>query len=134
MKVNSMYFILLALVFFYMCRTPAKTTQNEGEQVADTLEYDLVIFDPDFDIWMSRNAKPINFYNEDYLVNWNTRLAQEWNTATMRGRVDCRPSSFLDYRPSLDYGKELNYRLFYYFRYMHERCRIFTSRPGDWRR
>jgi len=106
-----------------------ETNEKDAEQ-----EYELLILDPGFDRWFARNSKPMSFYEQSYLENWNRQLAQQWNTklGTSR-RWDCAPQTYLDYDPRIDYGKELNYKLFYYFRYMHERCRIFDQVPGRWR-
>jgi hypothetical protein len=134
--------LLLVFLLFYACGVQRESTvpanDNSVEIAApdsDTTEYEVVIFDPDFDIWFATNSRPISYYDEGYLKNWNERLVQQWNSfSSSRGRFDCRPMTYLDYDSSIDYGKELNYRLFYYFRFMQERCRIFHSRPGEWRR
>jgi hypothetical protein len=135
-------FSLILLIFlFYACGVQRDTTipANDdpveiAEQESDSTEYEVVIFDPEFDRWFATNSRPISFYDESYLKSWNERLVQQWNSFSPSvGRIDCRPMSYLDYDSSIDYGKELNYKLFYYFRFMHERCRIFNSRPGEWR-
>ncbi len=32
--------------------------------------------------------------------------------------------SYIDYRPNIDYGLDLNYKLYYYFKYFEERNNI----------
>lgn len=135
--------ILVILILFFVIENPLQTKLHASPP--DTLrfetaeketeqEYELLILDPGFDRWFARNSRPISFYEESYLENWNRQLAQQWNTklGTSR-RWDCAPQTYLDYDPGIDYGKELNYRLFFYFRYMQERCRIFDQTPGEWR-
>jgi len=134
--------ILAILTLFFMAvslqakelSSPPDTLRFEAPDKAEEQEYELLIIDPGFERWFVRNSNPITFYEQRYLENWNRQLAQQWNTklGTSR-RWDCAPQTYLDYNPGIDYGKELNYKLFYYFRYMHERCRIFDQVPGRWR-
>lgn len=145
MKTN-LIIIGLLIALSFACRAPMESTGNGGnitdtnsgivaKEESDSVEYDLVIFDPDFDVWLTMNAMPRGAYSQQYLEQWNAILANQWNSAGAgTGRLDCRPTTHLDYNPGTDYGMELNYKLYNYFRFMHERCRIFTSRPGEWRR
>jgi hypothetical protein len=141
MKTYSIIAIVLILLAAG-CRSPresvseinGKDSLSIEQEKSDTTEYELMIFDSGFDRWFRQTARPITFYEQSYLENWNSRLVNQWNT--FRGapwQMNCMPVSYIDYSPSIDYGKELNYRLFYYFRYVHERCRIFDSAPGEWR-
>ncbi len=108
--------------------------ESVSEEESDTTEYELVIFDAEFNNWFTRNARPITFYEHAYLQRWNATLSREWNTMGAPSSIrDCRPVNYLDYDSAIDYGKELDYKLFYYFRFMHQRCRLFTQTPGQWR-
>ncbi len=102
-------------------------TNGEGE------EYEIVILDPGFDSWFSKNNKSPGFYEKSYLERWNQRLVQQWNmligTSLPRG---CTPSMYIDYRKDVDYGLEVNHKLFFYFWYVHQQCNLFHSRPGMW--
>lgn len=137
----------IILFVFFACAAPRdlaveekedpkglEITENTEPEKEDTIEYELTIFDPGFERWFTRTAKPMSFYNEDQLARWNRNLTQQWNSMLGSSWLrDCMPNSYIDYRPNIDYGKELNYQLFYYFRYVHERCRIFRQTPGEWR-
>jgi hypothetical protein len=113
--------------------SPPDTLQLANPEPNDTLEYELLIFDARFETWFQRNRQPMDFYHEGYLENWNEQLARQWN-ALIPGtrRPQCIPETYLNYDPTADYGKELNYRLFYYFRYVHEQCRPFSHVPSRW--
>lgn len=107
--------------------------ENEAED-NDSIEYELIILDPGFDFWFNTNKKGEWFYSEEYLEHWNQILVSQWNNQIgLRGRGDCSPDMYIDYNPSIDYGKTLNYKLFYYFRYVDEECRLFTNSPSRWR-
>ncbi|TVQ09536.1 MAG: hypothetical protein EA361_15350 [Bacteroidetes bacterium] len=128
-------------MFFSGCAAPKETARDETVEVSvnaveesDTTVHELLIFDSDFDRWFARNSRPISFYDHQYLKRWNATLTREWNTISAPSTIrDCRPVSYLDYDSGIDYGKELDYKLFYYFRYMHQRCRLFSQTPGQWR-
>lgn len=139
---SSVVILILTASLFVACNVSRNTPAEAGDknakvteaEEADSTEYELVIFDSEFETWFQMNSRPISFYDEEYLQNWNNQLVRQWNTfTTSSGRADCRPISHIDYDPSIDYGKELQYKLFYYFKYMQQRCRIFNSRPGEWR-
>jgi hypothetical protein len=103
------------------------------DESKDSVEYELIIFDPAFDSWFFKNRRPIDFFEKSYLESWNSQLVPQWNSALVSPRHrDCAPTTYLDYRPEIDYGKELNYKLFYYFMYTQQRCRIFSHFPRVW--
>jgi hypothetical protein len=103
------------------------------DESKDSVEYELIIFDPAFDSWFFKNRRPIDFFEKSYLESWNRQLVPQWNSAIATPRTrDCVPTTYLDYRPEIDYGKELNYKLFYYFMYTQQRCRIFSHFPRVW--
>jgi hypothetical protein len=115
---------------------PPDTIHFEPNQTAngDTLEYELIIFDPHFNSWFLQNQRPMAFYEQSYLESWNVQLVSQWNhTLPSASLRSCAPTTYLDYRSNIDYGKELNYKLFYYFRYIHQQCRVFSDFPGPWR-
>jgi hypothetical protein len=86
----------------------------------DSTEYELLIFDPGFDSWLA--TKPsVNFYSKSYYESWNRLYVMEWNSRYMaRKPRDVIFETWIDYDPKVDYGLDLNYRLFYYFRYFEE--------------
>lgn len=103
------------------------------EEKNDTLEYELVIFDPAFEDWFQRVRRPKSFYEESYLKRWNEELVHQWNNpGHIPVRRECMPETYLEYDKDADYGMELEYRLFYFFRYMHEHCGLFPVTPGRW--
>lgn len=142
MKDLIIVFTAMGIFTFFGCTATQRVTDNKepvaienvSEEESDTTTYELIIFDADFNNWFVRNAQPISFYEHQYLRRWNATLTREWNSlgAPMSSR-DCRPVNYLGYDSGIDYGKELDYKLFYYFRYMHQRCRLFSQTPGQWR-
>lgn len=111
-------------------------TINLDESVVaenDTTEYELIIFDPQFSYWYRSTSQPVSYYSQSYLERWNKILTDQWNNLIHSSRRwDCAPEVYLDYDPGIDYGMQFNHELFYFFKYMHQRCRLFRNTPGRW--
>lgn len=99
----------------------------------DSIQYELIILDPGFESWFIKTHKSEHFYSQGYLENWNLQLVTQWNASIgMGARGRCNPEVYIHYDMSVDYGKTINHRLFYYFRYVNEYCRLFSNYPGTW--
>lgn len=125
--------VLFLSVLFYSCDTP-KTVVNQdnislAEKVSDTirieneeLEYEIIIIDIGFESWFV-TQKPITYYSNSYLRIKNTFYVTEWNI-----RVN-QPFTYdpylyemsIDFDPNIDYGKEVNYKLFMYFQFFQQK-------------
>ncbi|UII25218.1 DUF6146 family protein [Fulvivirga maritima] len=122
----------LALIFilFSACYTspPTGHKRSTGSNILSERnedgEYELIIIDSGYDRWLSRYAKPANYYSLAYYEQKNTFYANSWNEKVGRGayfRDENYPfENRIDYDPTIDYGLELNYRLFTYFKYIEE--------------
>ncbi|MBI9068552.1 MAG: hypothetical protein JEZ09_14750 [Salinivirgaceae bacterium] len=84
----------------------------------DSLEYQLLIIDPGFDLWFQTLAKPKEFYTQNYYENWNRLYVAEWNTRYNSGKNTDIIESYVYYSAATDYGLELNYQLYNYFQYL----------------
>ncbi len=121
--------LLIALsAIIIACKGPGQISQisllNDVAEVADTVEYELIIIDPGFDSWFISHAKPVWFYSQSYLESWNRQYVTAWNSKTMSGRQNRFFETYIDYLPHIDYGLELNYKLFYYFQYVERKLRV----------
>jgi hypothetical protein len=81
----------------------------------DSLEYEVIIIDVGFNIWLASRAKPRGYYGQSYLENKNRFWVTEWNNRAMN------PQHFgdlyqmqIDYQPRINYGYEVNYLLYNY--------------------
>ncbi len=85
----------------------------------DSLEYEVIIIDAGFSMWLNSQAKPRGFYTEDYLEGRNQIYAAEWNNRAMQ------PQRFnqnlyemqINYNYNIHYGYEVNYLIYNYFIY-----------------
>ncbi len=87
-------------------------------------EYEITIIDPNFDRWFLAHAKPVEFYQEGYYRTKNISYVSAWNAkVSQRGLYGSRNYPFeemINYNPSEDYGIDVNYRLFWYFKYIED--------------
>jgi hypothetical protein len=140
MKILKLFFTLIFSIgvlhgaIAFEAASPPDTIRVKN-QVAekDSVEYEIIIIDPGFEMWFQQNKRPESFYSLQYLENWNHLLVNQWNMLISRpGRPGCMPTNYVHYDFQESYGMALNYKLFYYFRYVQQRCRIFDNFPGSW--
>lgn len=139
MKKYALWFLVILMAGFTLACSSKKQITEPGTSgtdaalaEADTVEYELLIIDPAFETWFRRNQRPENYYSLEYLENWNRQLVMQWNMMLGRqGRPDCMPTNYIEYDPDASYGLTLNHKLFYYFRFLQQRCRIFSSFPRN---
>lgn len=137
-------FILLICFGIYSCKTPNKTMASNTDNNAiaqdtvrianDKLEYEIIIIEPGFNSWMLGRAKPEGYYSQEFLENRNRLYVTEWNNRVLQPQR-YNPNLYemrIDYSPNIDYGYEVNYKLYYYFTYFQleykQKLSIFTPR------
>ena len=121
--------LLVVLTFIVSCKTTDKThtqkkdiatTEQDTVRIAnDELEYEIIIIEPGFESWLERMARPQGYYSQEFLEGRNQIYVAEWNRRVLQ------PSVYnanlyemqIDYNPSIDYGYEVNYKLYNYFIY-----------------
>jgi len=97
--------------------------KGSHETAQDSIEYEIIIFDIHFDRWLTtQHMNNEAFYSNEYLSSMNAQYANAWNRLYTTG--DKRVQSYIDYDRRIDYGKDLNFKLFMYFKYFQERYKI----------
>lgn len=98
-------------------------SSNDTIRIAnDTLEYEVIIIDPGFNLWLQSRSKPRQYYTLFFLENKNTFFVAEWNNRASQP-LRYNPDLYLmqiDYSPNIHYGFEVNYLLYNYFIYFQE--------------
>ena len=123
---NLLYILILGL-FIYSCGTGKNrsfkdsnktTVANDTVRIAnDSLEYEIIIIEPGFNLFINSIAKPEGYYSQSYLESKNKFLVQEYN-ARVRQPHRYNPLLYvqeINYDPRTDYGYEVNYLLYNYF-------------------
>lgn len=94
-----------------------QTGQDTVSIASEETEYEIIIIEPGFNFWLQSIARPEGYYSQSFLENRNRLMVINWNIrVTTPSRFD--PDLYLlqiDYDPGIDYGYEVNYKLYNYF-------------------
>ena len=134
---NLMYALVFGGFLIVGCGTQNKAVttsdgvvKEEPVRIAnDSLEYEVIIFDIGFNTYLNTIARPMSFYSNDYLKTRNSIYVIEWNN---RARNPSRYSyniyeNIIDYQSNIDYGLEVNYKLFWYFQFAQRKYNMRLS-------
>lgn len=128
---KTLVLTILISLFIFSCNTAKQSISNKDERLEnlklndtvsisnEELEYEIIIIEPGFNFWLASRARPEGYYSQQYLESRNLIYVTEWNNRVNQPfRFD--PNLYemqIDYSPSIDYGYEVNYKLYNYFIY-----------------
>ena len=121
---KKLLFLLSLFLLTVNCSTqktatnPTKDNQPMQAQKDDDGEYDLVVFDTEYNYYLAAIARPMMTYSEEYLKSRNRFLATEWNNYYSANRYPNIIESSIDYDPNINYGLKYEYKLFQVFNYV----------------
>jgi len=125
--------IICLITVFYSCNS-TKQTSASLEEMADKdqdtlrianeeLEYEIIIIEPGFNTWLVSIAKPEGYYSQSFLESRNFLYVSEWNRRVINS-TQYDPNLYemrIDYQQGIDYGYEVNYKLYNYFIYFQRK-------------
>ncbi|WP_452598101.1 DUF6146 family protein [Pontimicrobium sp. MEBiC01747] len=130
---KNILLILVIVCIAFSCNSTKKTTQSNAianekatAELSDTLrisndslEYDVIIIEPGFNTWLVSQAKPEGFYTQSFLEARNIRYVAEWNRRVLLPNLynSNLYELQIDYQQGIDYGYDVNYKLYNYFIY-----------------
>ena len=132
MKLFKHFFLFISIcLFLWACGSSSKkknTTKKEEPVVIanDSLEYEIIIFDIGFNAFLNSIAQPEGFYSQSYLEARNTAWVITWNnrvTNNIQFNQDIY-ENIIDYQPQINYGYEVNYKLFNYFLFAQRKYKM----------
>ena len=133
MKLLKQLFAILIVGFlFYACGSQSienKKNQKEAPvRIAnDSLAYEIIIIDPGFTAYLNTIAQPEGFYNQSYLEARNRVWVSymESKSSKSDGNFDKMfMKTTLRTLPTVDYGYEVNYKLFNYFLFAQRKYKM----------
>ena len=127
---KTFVYILVACGLLVGCNTSGTAIKNTNDitnlheqdtvRIAnDDIEYEVIILEPGFNSWLVSTAQPKGYYSQQYLEGRNRLYVTEWNSRVLQPH-NFTPNLYemrIDYDPSIDYGYEVNYKLYNYFIY-----------------
>ncbi len=93
--------------------------QKNDVAVKDSVEYGLLIVDPGFESWLVIQP-PEEFYSNNYYEMKNRLYVVEWNRRYNTSYNKNLYDNYIDYNSNIEYGIDLNYKLYYYFKYFEK--------------
>ncbi|RXG20741.1 DUF6146 family protein [Leeuwenhoekiella aequorea] len=125
---KTFFYFLVALGIIYGCastQTDKKmvgenptATENDTVRIAnDSLEYEILIIEPGFNTFLNSIARPEGYYSQNYLENKNKFLVIEYNQRVNQP-FQYNPELYplqINYDGNVDYGYDVNYKLYNYF-------------------
>jgi hypothetical protein len=123
----------MASLLFSSCSTNQINPENKDKtentlsfEKNDEDEYDIIVLDPQYETFLKSIAKPKDFYSESYYKTKNEFYVMEWNLRYSQPlRYD--PDFYavrIDYNPSVDYGLNLEYKLFNFFQFINWKYKV----------
>ncbi len=97
--------------------------EHEVEIKDDETEYEIIIIEPGFYTWLKSIAKPEGYYSQSFLENRNAIMVITWNQRAMQP-LQYNPNLYemqINYDQNIDYGYEVNYKLYNYFIYFQRK-------------
>lgn len=141
-KIPSLFALVAAIIFIASCGNTKEAvdipditddermafSQVEGDTIEianEETEYQIIIIEPGFNIWLQSIARPEGYYSQSFMENRNQLMVMEWNRRVLLPtRFDTNLYELqIDYQQGIDYGYEVNYKLYNYFIYFQRKYR-----------
>jgi hypothetical protein len=119
--------LLVLFLLFWACSVPkgvVKVEKNEAVATTDSTEYELITFDTKFESWYIMHSSPAMMRSQSYYENWNRQYVSAWNFNAMQSSRNKFFEPIVGYEPNVDYGLDINHKLFYYFQYVENVLKI----------
>jgi hypothetical protein len=105
----------------------SKTSATLSQSSQDSTEYDIAIIDIGFDQWYMLNYSPDKDRTNEYYRIKNNLAVVIWNDYYRTGKYVNVIDSYIDYKADVDYGIEVNRKLFWYLKYIRSKYDIYLG-------
>ena len=124
---KQLIYLIVTIFIIVGCSSTSKISEVDTQlpdgavRIANNeLEYEIIIIDPGFETYLLSIAKPANFYSQAYYETKNKLYVIEWNIRVNNplGYNSNIYENKIDYDFNTDYGLDVNYKLFNYFKFV----------------
>lgn len=120
--------IAVAILLLSGCYSSSKMARmSDGNLIditQDAEEYEVSVLDPGFETWFASTWSLSKDRDEAYYAHWNQRYVSEWNFKATRPHTARFFNSQIQYDPTVNYGIEVERKLYYYFRWVDTKLGI----------
>jgi hypothetical protein len=119
---KKLFFPLFALLlaWTYSPAQKSKSSLRSTGIIIDSTDYEITIIDSQFDTWYLLHYSPVKDYSNEYYRNRNQIGVSNWNDYFDKGQYQRIIENHIFYNSSVDYGIEVNRKLYWYFKYTEE--------------
>jgi hypothetical protein len=121
------FIIVLAALLIWSCSTVKEATKTSAtltQSSQDSTEYEVYIDDPHFDLWYQLNYSEAKDRTNDYYRNKDIIAVENWNDYYRKGKYIEIIDSYINYQLQMDYGIEVNRKLYWYFKFVSENYKV----------
>ena len=121
------FFIAIIALLIWSCspvKNSSKTSAIVLKNSHDSTEYEIVIIDNHFEQWYQLNYSEAKDRTDEYYHSKNLIAVLNWNDYYWGGKYIEVVDSYINYQPQIDYGIEVNRKLYWYFKYVQENYKI----------
>lgn len=132
---KSILGVTVVTFLLFGCTTSNRMLKVQDENLIDITqneeEYELIVLDPGFETWFITTWSPAKDRSKEYYALWNQRYVTEWNYKSTRPHSSKFFDSMIYYDPTIDYGMDVERKLYYYFRWVDTKLGIpiLSTRP-----
>lgn len=131
MHLHKIFAVIIVALFVVACASSNKKTITNSKEIPvviknDSLEYEIIIIDAGFNTYLNTVAKPVGYYSQNYLENKNRFYVTNWNYRASNP-TQFNPNIYeniIDYDSNVNYGYDVNYKLFNYFEFAQQKYRM----------
>lgn len=125
-QMKKLIFLFLAFALATACSSSKTTTVRNIENTVenDSLQHQIIIMDVAFDRWYFTHFSPAQDRSNEQYQSLNRLGTLNWNQHYNSGRYSRVITNYLNYDNGLDYGIEVNRKLYWYFKYLESELKI----------
>ncbi len=130
-RLTNYLIVSISIILLASCGSISKNKQDslKEEPVViknDSVEYEITIIDPGFNNFLVTVARPPGYHSQIFLENKNRFYVSIWNSR-VNNPARFNPNIYENiilYDPHVDYGYDVNYKLFNYFEFAQQKYRM----------